>query len=106
MDTIIGGNADDILIGGSTIYDQNFAALQAILAEWQSALSYADRIARIRAGVGPDGSVKLVWGTTVVDDLARDILLGNGGLDWFFASTTGPGADVTDRNAAAGEQLN
>jgi hypothetical protein len=92
-DTIIGGSGGDILIGGYTTYDTmttaNEKALMSILAEWQSADSYATRVSDLKNGGGLNGSAKLAFGTTVKDDLAADTLTGGapvaaGLLDWFF----------------------
>jgi hypothetical protein len=53
--TITGGSGDDILIGGSTSFDSSYSALLAIFSEWQSPASYQQRVAALRAGVGPGG---------------------------------------------------
>src|SRR5260370_40332291 len=45
--TLQAGSGGDILIGGTTAYDNNAAALAAILAEWGSSDDYATRIARL-----------------------------------------------------------
>ena len=84
-DTLSGGSTDDLLIAGSTIYDANDAALMTLLGEWQSADSYTTRISKIKSGTLA-GGVKLVAGTTVLNDGAADVLTGGGGLDWFFAN--------------------
>jgi hypothetical protein len=106
-DSLIGGSDDDLLVAGYTSYDLNAAALQAILAEWQRTdESYATRVANLRSGVGA-GSYHLVLNTsttagTVFDDGAADVLTGNAGTDWFWASL--PQDSITDR--AAGELVN
>jgi hypothetical protein len=81
-DTIKGGSADDIVIGGYTAYDSAWheAALMSILAEWQSADSFATRVSSLRSSYNP-----LAFGTTVFDDGGTDKLTGGGGMDWFFA---------------------
>lgn len=84
-DSVSGRGGEDIMIGGTTLYDDNDAALLAILHEWNSDDNYLVRIAKIRAGImTPDGLVKLIKDETVFDDARRDELEGNGGLDWFF----------------------
>jgi Ca2+-binding RTX toxin-like protein len=100
-DTVKGGSADDIVIGGNTSFDANNAALMTLLAEWQSADSYATRISKIKSGTLP-GGVKLVAGVTVANDGAADVLTGGAGQDWFFANL--PQDTITD--LAAGEQVN
>src|SRR5262249_25268903 len=42
-DRLVGNGGDDILIAGSTKYDNDPAALDAIMAEWASAGDYATR---------------------------------------------------------------
>jgi hypothetical protein len=89
------------------------AALDAILAEWESpAASYLARISALRAGISSGGhTYSLVWGTTVHDDGAADTLRGDPagssvrGMDWFFANL-GPGG-VLDAIAdlQAGEKV-
>jgi hypothetical protein len=87
--------AGDILIAGTTSFDANYAALQSILAEWQSADSYLLRFQRLEGLVtgGLNGKNKLVWGTTVKDNDLPSVLNGGAGLDWFFA-----GGDDTINN--------
>jgi len=84
-DRLYGNGGDDILIGGSTAHDEDDAALQAILDEWTSANSYADRVSNIRNGTGANGAF-IFDNTTVLDDGLADILIGSGGRDWFWAS--------------------
>jgi hypothetical protein len=91
-----GSSKGDILIADSTNYDTmttaNENALMAILAEWQSADSYATRFKKINTGAGMPGGVKLNWGSTVKDDPSPDPAITLtahtlSGLDWFFADT-------------------
>ena len=102
VDTLTGGSADDLLIGGSTTLDNNNAAFDAILAEWQSTTdNYATRINFIKNGGGLNGTNVLNLGTTVIDDLAANVLTGAGGSDWFFKGTNDT---LTDRGPT--EQVN
>jgi Ca2+-binding RTX toxin-like protein len=96
-DKVIGGAADDVLIGGSTSFDRNAAALASVLAEWQSAKAYAQRINSLKLGGGLNGSNRLIVGSTVIDDFAADILTGGGGTDWFVEHPTDY---VTDLSAS------
>ncbi len=84
-DTVKGGSGDDIVIGGDTAYRSAYreAALMSILAEWQSADSYATRISKLRSSYNPP----LALGTTVFDDGAADKLTGGAGMDWLFAGS-------------------
>jgi hypothetical protein len=85
-DTLVGGSDDDLIIAGSTAYDNNLAALDAILAEWRSGDDYSTRVARIGAGVG-SGHYRLVLNQTVFDDHAADAITGGGGTDWIWDKT-------------------
>jgi Ca2+-binding RTX toxin-like protein len=85
-DRIVGNADDDILIAGFTAHDTSRAALDAIMDEWTRTdpdAAYQQRIDRLMAGVGPDGSVVLD-GSTVSRDGAVDMLTGSAGLDWFW----------------------
>src|SRR5262249_35812476 len=81
--TVNGGSGNDILIGGTTRFDTNYAALDSLLAEWQSTKSYAQRISDLKHGGGLNGTNTLAAGTTVQGGGA-DTLKGKGPSDWFF----------------------
>ena len=90
-----GGVGQAILLSGTTIYDSNAAALDAILAEWASADSYGTRIDRIlhgpaaAGGAGANGTYTL-GGTTVLDDLAVNTLTDAAAQsdgNWFIANS-------------------
>jgi hypothetical protein len=89
---LVGTSGDDILIAGTTAFDNNEAALDAIMAEWTSARSYADRVANLSGtGSGPrnNGTYFLIASgpsATVFDNGAIDVLNGSSGMDWFFAN--------------------
>jgi Ca2+-binding RTX toxin-like protein len=91
-DTLNGNGDDDLLIAGSTAFDGNLAALDAVMVEWTSPRSYATRVANLRGtGSGPrsnDHYFLTVSGpdATVFDDGAVDVLHGGSEMDWFFAS--------------------
>ena len=99
-DTVRGGGGRDVLIGGAgadrlsgeadedlliasrLTYDNSFPYLQTLRYEWQYAgRTYADRIARLRAGVL---GVRIT-ATTAPNDSAVDTLAGGTGRDWFVA---------------------
>jgi streptogramin lyase len=90
--TLQGGNGDDVMIAGTTAFDANDAALSAIMAEWTSARSYADRVANLSGtGNGPrsNGNYFLIAGGqngTVFDNGVADVLNGVSGTDWIFAN--------------------
>jgi hypothetical protein len=109
-DTVTGHSGGDILIAGSTSYDSSSLAhdlaLESILAEWQSANSYATRIYNLKYGGGKNGSNKLIWGYTVHDNATANAnkLTGGGGAsgqNWFLANLT-----HTQTNKTPQEQLN
>ena len=100
-----GHSGDDILIGGTTAFDNNEAALLAVLAEWNSGESYLQRIANLQSApatmngqtVDPNGSYRAGYylnAATVHDNGLSDHLEGGGDLDWVFASL----GDKTDRS--------
>jgi hypothetical protein len=115
-DTVTGNSSNDILTGDSTKYDTmsaaNEAALMSILAEWQSADSYADRFGDINQGAAhASGShlnganlLKTGTGATVLDDSAAADTVTEAGpgtrQDWFFQY---PGDSI---NNLPGEHLN
>jgi hypothetical protein len=109
-DTVTGSSGSDILIGDGTTLDamttSNQQALMAILTEWQSADSYATRFTDIDTGTGGglNGTAKLNFGTTVLDDGSADTvtgLLSSQALDWFFQ-----GAGDVLQNHQNGEHVN
>jgi hypothetical protein len=102
------GAAGDILIAGTTTFDANYAALQSILAEWQSADSYLLRFQRLEglATGGLNGTNKLVWGSTVKDTDRASVLNGGAGLDWFFANYPGGDDVINNLNNPSKEHLN
>ena len=57
--------------------------MQAILDEWTSTDSYDDRVDFIRNGGGANGAF-VFDDTTVFDDGVADLLVGDGGRDWFW----------------------
>lgn len=105
-DTLDGRGEDDLEIGGTTSYDANVAALQAIEAEWVSAIAYPRRINDLRTGAGLSGGnyLQATGATrTVFDDGSTDTLTGGQGQDWFFQST---GDTITDLGTGGTETLN
>jgi hypothetical protein len=109
-DTVTGGSGSDILMGDGTTLDamttSNQQALMAVLAEWQSSDSYATRFTDIDTGTGSglNGTAKLNFGTTVLDDGSADTvtgLLSSQALNWFFQ-----GAGDVLQNRQNGEHVN
>ena len=71
-----------LLIGDSTIYDANGAALAAILAQWDAPLPYATRIANIM-NPAASGGIALT-SSAILNDAAVDQIFGGTGWDWFW----------------------
>jgi hypothetical protein len=106
--TLTAGGAGDILIAGTSNLDANYAGLQSLLAEWQSADSYLLRFQRLEGLVtgGLNGTNKLIWGSTVKDnDKPGCVLHGGAGLDWFFANFPGGDDTITNLNNPSTEHL-
>jgi Ca2+-binding RTX toxin-like protein len=87
---LVGGTRADLLIAGSTNFDHNLDALNAIMAEWTSASSYTLRLAHLMNTTpgGKNGSTFLTP-ATVHDNTSQDTLIGGLGQDWFWARQTG-----------------
>jgi hypothetical protein len=95
--------SDNIVIGGTTDYDTNAAALDAIFAEWARAdLSFRDRFSDLTTGTNGqgktplnqvNGQLVLLTSSTVHADSSPDTLIGSNLIDpatgtrvhnWFF----------------------
>jgi hypothetical protein len=111
--TITGGASTDVLIAGSTTFNAattaGEAALMAVLAELQSADTFAQKVSDIingnSSGGGSDlnGSNKLTWGvsgatvkaSTGTFTLSGDAS-GSSAADWFFANSCSTVKDFND----------
>ncbi len=78
----VGANSGSILIGGTTDFDHNDAALAAIMQEWGSGDTYATKVSKIKTGVGAGFALS---STTVHQTAAHDQLFASTGMDWFLA---------------------
>lgn len=104
-DHLKGGANDDVVISGTTLYDDGAtnaasdAALKALSAEWCSKRTYDQRITNMTNG---SLGAKLVVGATVCpSDGSRDFLRGEAGRDWFFTVTNKPDQDDLDSDRVA-----
>jgi Ca2+-binding RTX toxin-like protein len=95
-DTLAGGAGDDVLVAGTTLHDNNRAALDALMLEWsQTAVPYATRVKHLLGTMaGGKNGTFLLNATTAIDDGAPDQLTGQAGLDWFLRKS--PSDSVTD----------
>jgi hypothetical protein len=87
-DRLTGGPADDILVGGTTLFDHNDDALKMLLNEWTSGRPFDTRVNNLRFGNGDflDGSgVLLARGATVFNS-GHDTLNGGSGQILKFLS--------------------
>jgi hypothetical protein len=99
-----GASAQSIMIGESTSYDNNMAALDAILNEWSSGNNYQTRINNILGGTGAlSGTGFALTSSTVIQDGALDTLTGptSGGSaqNWFIKKSGSKGSTITKRNS-------
>ena len=86
IDMLQGGHGQDILLSGTTAFDEDPTALGAVRAEWASGRTYAARIRNLTEG----GARRLngntfLNATTVTDDGQRNVLWGGLGRDWFWS---------------------
>jgi Ca2+-binding RTX toxin-like protein len=104
-DNLNGQGGEDTLIGGTTDHDDDLAALELVMAEWQRTdVNFTHRYKHL---LGPDhggfagglnGGVYLNP-ATIHDDAAVDYLLGGVGTDWYF------GTSSTNRDLLAARTL-
>jgi PKD domain-containing protein/hemolysin type calcium-binding protein len=86
-DRVLGKAEDDILVGGTTEFDDDRDALGAIMAEWtRTDRDYGQRVDSLMNGGGLNGDVLLTHGT-VFSDGERDLLAGQSGTDWYWYSS-------------------
>jgi hypothetical protein len=74
------GSDQDILIGDSTVYDSDLAALARLVDRWAGSGTYSQRVSALLSGVG----VPALNTTKVIFDNAVDRLTGGWDQDWFF----------------------
>jgi Ca2+-binding RTX toxin-like protein len=95
-DSLTAGSGGDLLVAGTTSYFNeatgtvNFAALNAIMAEWTSANTYAARVAHLLGTLsGGHNGTTFLNSTTVstASDTTADALTGGIGMDWFISKT-------------------
>lgn len=101
-DLLNGADGEDILIAAITDFDEDFDALNVLMAAWTTSDSIGTRITNLRTGVGAT-SIALSAGITVTDDNGvLDELIGGEALDWFFRDLTDL---ITDLNGEVIDEL-
>jgi hypothetical protein len=97
--TLMGGTGEDILIGGTTSWDNDPVAIAAIMAEWsRTDIGYRQRMVHIVRGGGLNGTYRLNP-TTVFGNGKANPIQGKSGRDLFFADVL----DTTDHDPSLGE---
>ena len=97
-DAII-GTENDILVAGTTGFDNNPIALNSILAEWNSNHTYTERTQNLAGQVNKTTTKRLNGGyyltpTTIQDDGDVDFLYGSSQRNLLYANVDGPNADL------------
>jgi hypothetical protein len=92
---LYGGTGDNLMIAGTTSFDDNVAALEALRAEWaRTDADYQTRIAQLngtQAG-GLNGGF-LLTSQTVTGNGGGNDLYGGLGQDWLWATVSGSNQD-------------
>lgn len=78
-----GRRDDDLLIADYFVHEENQSALAVLYQEWIAPSDYATRVERLVSGAAGVA----VNGSTVMNDGAKDQLLGGPGNDWFYSMT-------------------
>ncbi len=97
--TLIGNVNQDLLVGGTTKYDTNLVALDAIMAEWANSAPYTVRVPLILNGGGLNGKYHL-GANDFTNNGGGNVLTGGPGLDLFYGIEA---LDTNDWNPALGE---
>ena len=106
QDRLASRGQTDLLIDGSTTYDNNPAALAAIRSEWCSNSSPSVRAANLQAGSGDHLAslgVSLQKNSTILDDGDIDTLLTSADWTWMFADAA---TSAKPHNRATGRRAN
>jgi hypothetical protein len=102
--TLVSGSGEDIVIAGSTVYDNNQAALQAIEHFWATdGGNFGARVAALTSGI--PGGYKLDSSTVLHHTGAADTITLNSALDWLFWRASGGGADNLTGTPGQSQQI-
>jgi autotransporter-associated beta strand protein len=85
VDTIRGGGGDNLLITDATSYDNQIAALEALMKYWDAATTFDSRVTGLKKGVTVGGLFLELNKNTVQNDNVKDHVYGGAGLNWFIA---------------------
>src|SRR3954454_18386514 len=97
----MGGGDDDIVVAGTTAYDQDLPALASVMREWTSDADYWLRIRHLfgYAGDGPQNAGVLLLPSDVTGDSTADTVSGDGGTDFWFVAISGTKDKLADYGA-------
>ncbi|APZ90894.1 cadherin-like domain-containing protein [Fuerstiella marisgermanici] len=96
-DDLRAGTGDDLLISGRTSYDDDLAAIDAIMQAWTSDNSYAARVSALQSGA-TSGGIALTPGSSVFSDEDNEVLRGQGGQNWYFAGQSSDSVPNNDED--------
>ena len=92
-DQLTGGASEDLLLGARYLYEADTVALEALLTEWISVSSFANRVAHLSGTLaGRVNSGFTLTQSTVKEDSSLDTLTGGNGLgntDWYLRNSLG-----------------
>ena len=96
-DRVVGNADDDVLVAGTTAYDDDRLALGLLRGVWIDPVPpAAQRIAALQSPSTLPGGIRLD-ATTVLQDSFVDVLTGSSGTDWFlFDSSLDRATDFDD----------
>src|SRR5262249_35470251 len=88
-----GGGGFNLLIGGTTNYDDKLTALQALMLYWDDpSATMLDQLVnplKSKKGVTVNGQLLILNSSTVQADNAADSLRGGSGNNWFIRDRDG-----------------
>jgi Ca2+-binding RTX toxin-like protein len=96
-----GGTGRNILIGGTTLWDANAVALQALMQEWKNPnVTFDQRVNALKKGIVVNNKTYALNSATVFADASPDSLVGGGGRNWFWVDN-----DDTINNGAGPKSM-
>ena len=97
-DYLRGRGGEDILIGGTTTLDSNDLAIARLVDALTGKGKFSDRVSRISSGTGITGGFAFN-NSTVQNDSAADVLLGDATRDFLLFSTLDIDIDADDNDS-------